>query len=45
MAKTSFAIHGDICHSKGPNELECVKDGYVVCEEGRSAGVFSSLPE
>lgn len=38
MAKTSFAIHGDICHSKGPNELECVKDGYVVCEEGRSAG-------
>ena len=45
MAKTSFALHGDIRHSKGPNELECVKDGYVVCEEGRSAGVFSSLPE
>ena len=29
MAKTSFAIHGDICHSKGTSELECVKDGHV----------------
>lgn len=41
----NFVIKGDICHSLSPSALECVADGYVVCEAGRSAGVFRELPE
>ena len=40
-----FVIKGDICHSLGPNMLEAVENGYVVCEYGRSSGVFRKLPE
>ena len=40
-----FVIKGDICHSLGLHSLECVENGYVVCEYGRSSGVFHELPE
>ena len=45
MTQLSFAIKGDICHSLAPRQLECVEGGYAVCEDGRSAGVFRTLPE
>jgi len=41
----SFVIHGDICYSESPSELHCVEGGYLVCEEGVSQGVFTTLPE
>ena len=41
----SFVIRGDICYSEGPGELRCVEDGYLVCENGVSQGVFISMPE
>lgn len=44
MAK-NYCIKGDICYAKEPGKLESVSDGYLVCENGLVAGVFSELPE
>ena len=46
MSKTqNFILRGDICYSLSPTELETVERGYLVCENGRSAGVYRELPE
>ena len=42
--KNSFVLKGDICFSKNPDDLICIKDGYAVCSEGKSAGVYTDLP-
>jgi len=39
-----FAIQGDICWSKSPTALETMPDSFLVCIEGKSAGVFPRLP-
>lgn len=39
-----FILKGDICYSKSPDSLATVKNGYAVCENGLSLGVYSSLP-
>ncbi|MBO2517432.1 MAG: guanine deaminase [Clostridiales bacterium] len=41
----SFIIKGDICWSKSKTELNTVRDGYLICEDGVCAGVFRYLPE
>ena len=41
----SFIIRGDIVYSADKNRLNTVKDGYAVCVDGVSAGVFRELPE
>ena len=40
----SFVLHGDICYAVTPQKLKTVSDGYVVCANGRSLGVFDKLP-
>ncbi len=40
-----FVIKGDLCYSKSLDTVETVKDGYLVCVGGRSAGVYSQLPQ
>ena len=40
-----FVIQGDICYSASPQTVETVENGYLVCEEGRCAGVFRELPQ
>ena len=45
MRYDSFVIRGDICYSAAPQALELYPDGWLVCLEGRSAGVFRALPE
>jgi guanine deaminase len=45
MADRSFVLRGDVCHSRGPTELHTVPNGYLVCEDALSRGVFVSLPE
>lgn len=40
-----FALKGDICFAKTPTELETVSNGYAVCVDGVSRGVFRELPE
>ena len=41
----SFALRGDILYSESPQRIRSAPGSYLVCEEGRVAGVFSQLPE
>ncbi|MDE5868094.1 MAG: amidohydrolase family protein, partial [Anaeroplasmataceae bacterium] len=41
----NYVLKGDICYSKDLKTLECIKDGYLVCVDQKSMGVFESLPE
>lgn len=41
----SFVLKGDICFAKTPTELETVPEGYAVCVDGVSKGVFREVPE
>ena len=34
-----FVLKGIICYSKTKKELEIIENGYLVCVEGKSAGV------
>ncbi|MDR1948939.1 MAG: amidohydrolase family protein [Spirochaetaceae bacterium] len=45
MEARSFALKGDICYSKTMDTLQTVGDAYLLCAEGKSAGVFPRLPE
>jgi len=45
MNNTAFTLKGNIIYSKGPKELVCIPNGYLVCEEGKVAGVYETLPE
>lgn len=45
MSTDCFIIKGDICFSKSRTELCTVKDGFIVCENGISRGVFTGIPE
>lgn len=40
-----FAIKGHICHTPHCGKMEILEDGYVVCVNGRSEGVFAQLPD
>lgn len=40
----SFILKGDICWSRSLTELNCIENGYLVCLEGTSAGVFTDIP-
>ena len=40
-----FAIRGQICYSESQKKIRTMERGYVVCEDGKSAGVFETLPE
>lgn len=41
----SYVIKGAFCYSRSKDELVAVADGYLVCENGISKGVFEELPE
>jgi guanine deaminase len=41
----NFVIQGDICWSKDPYSLETMPNSFLVCINGKSAGVFSELPQ
>lgn len=41
----SFVLKGNICYSKNQKELKIVNQGYLVCVNGFSIGVFEELPE
>lgn len=45
MAETSFVLRGNVCYCVSPREVSCTPAGYLVCVDGRSAGVFPELPE
>ena len=41
----AFVLKGDICYSTDARNLCTVENGYLVCENGISRGVFPVLPE
>ncbi len=41
---SGFVLKGDLCYSASPTELRTVKDGYAVCVDGVSEGVYDTLP-
>ena len=41
----SFVLKGNIIYSNDDRTLKTVEQGYLVCREGKSAGVFQELPE
>jgi len=45
MENRSFVLRGDICWSDRQKKLHCAQDAYLVCENGRCAGVFDALPQ
>jgi guanine deaminase len=40
-----FVLKGDICWSKSPDTLTTIKNGYLVCIDGKAEGAFHQLPE
>lgn len=42
---SSFIIKGNICQTKTMQELDLYENSYVVCVDGISKGIFSSIPE
>ena len=43
--KRTFALRGNICYSKNSDHIECMEDGWIICEQGISQGVFKQLPD
>lgn len=41
----NFVLKGDICWSETAHSIESCKNGYLVCENGHSCGVFQTLPK
>lgn len=41
----SFVLKGNICYSRDEKNLNTIENGYLVCENGVSAGAFPVLPE
>ncbi len=42
---SAFVLKGDLCYSTDPRTLRTLPNGYLVCENGVSAGVWKELPE
>lgn len=45
MNSKTFALKGTVCYSKDLHRLAVEEKAWVVCEDGRCAGVFARLPE
>ena len=41
----NFVLKGSICYSKAKNAMEVMDQGYLVCLDGKSQGVYKVLPE
>lgn len=45
VSESIIILKGDICYSKSQTELAEYKDGYVICKNGISQGVYKELPK
>lgn len=41
---TSFVLKGNIIYSRSKDEIHIIENGYLICEEGKSKGVYDVLP-
>jgi guanine deaminase len=39
-----FALKGNIFYSESSKQIQCIPNGYIVCEDGNVIGVYNSLP-
>lgn len=44
MEKPNFILKGNIIYSTDKTELAIVENGYLICEDGKSSGVYQELP-
>ncbi|WP_349944094.1 amidohydrolase family protein [Lacrimispora sp. BS-2] len=42
--KNNFVLKGNICYSEDVRTLKTVEQGYLVCRDGKSAGIYKELP-
>ncbi len=40
----NFVLKGNVCYSEDVHSLKTVEQGYLVCQDGKSAGVYKELP-
>lgn len=40
----NFVLKGNVCYSENVRSLKTVEQGYLVCQDGKSAGVYKELP-
>ena len=45
MEDASFFLKGDICWSSSLRSLETCEDSFLLCESGKSGGVFKEIPK
>ena len=45
MGNKTFALKGNICYSKSLTEFQIMDQSWLVCEDGKCAGIFKELPE
>ena len=45
MNQQNFVIKGNMIYSKNKTELEIKEQAYLICKDGKCAGVFEVLPE
>lgn len=45
MLTDTFALKGTICYSISPQELSVTPNSYLICSQGKCAGIFPVLPE
>ena len=45
VEKPSFFLKGDICWTPSPRSLETAENGFLLCSDGKSGGVFKKIPE
>ena len=45
LVKNSFFLKGDICWSASPRSLETAENSFLLCNDGKSGGVFKDIPE
>jgi len=43
--ENNFVLQGDLCWSEGPAALKTMPDAFLVCVDGKAAGVFPRLPQ
>lgn len=45
MTMKNYVLKGNICFSQSSSKMNMIENGYVVCKDGKSAGVYETLPE
>ncbi|HHV11065.1 MAG TPA: amidohydrolase family protein [Clostridiales bacterium] len=45
VTQNSFLLKGDICYSKNREEIVTKENHYLVCEDGKSKGIFPEIPQ